>query len=124
LPNRRSNGDDVAPGKMIAPDSGMAASSKTLSENSRRRASDCRLSEPSPEFTSRQGTMSEAVINFDVARLVGNVPACLRERAQWVCWTYVVRDGKRTKCPIMALGRAMLDPPFPSPYLDRGPVFV
>jgi phage terminase large subunit-like protein len=25
---------------------------------------------------------------------------------------------------VMALGRAMLDPPFPSPYLDRGPVFV
>jgi len=44
--------------------------------------------------------MSEPVINFDVARLVGNVPACLRERSQWVCWTYVVRDGKKTKCPI------------------------
>lgn len=28
------------------------------------------------------------------------VPACLRERAQWVCWTYVERDGKATKCPI------------------------
>jgi putative DNA primase/helicase len=27
------------------------------------------------------------------------VPAELRELPQWVCWGYVVRDGKQTKCP-------------------------
>ena len=29
-----------------------------------------------------------------------NVPAGLRERAQWVCWKFVERHGKKTKCPI------------------------
>lgn len=28
-----------------------------------------------------------------------NVPACLRERAQWVCWKYIYRDGAETKVP-------------------------
>ncbi len=28
------------------------------------------------------------------------MPACLRERAQWVCWRYVEREGNPTKCPI------------------------
>jgi putative DNA primase/helicase len=28
------------------------------------------------------------------------VPAALRDIPQWVCWKYVERDGKRTKCPI------------------------
>ncbi len=30
------------------------------------------------------------------------IPAVLRERPQWVCWQYVTRGGKRTKCPINA----------------------
>ena len=30
----------------------------------------------------------------------GRVPASLRERPQWVCWKYVIRDGKPTKCPV------------------------
>lgn len=33
---------------------------------------------------------------------IENVPPCLRERPQWVCWKYVERDGKRTKVPINA----------------------
>jgi len=44
--------------------------------------------------------MPESAVAFDVQRLAGCVPACLRERAQWVCWEYVERDGKWTKCPI------------------------
>lgn len=44
--------------------------------------------------------MPESAVAFDVQRLAGCVPACLRERAQWVCWEYVERDGKPTKCPI------------------------
>jgi putative DNA primase/helicase len=44
--------------------------------------------------------MSEPAVAFDVQRLTGCVPVCLRERAQWVCWMYVERDGKATKCPI------------------------
>jgi primase-polymerase (primpol)-like protein len=34
--------------------------------------------------------------------LLDNVPACLRERPQWVCWRYVLRKGKRTKVPFDA----------------------
>lgn len=37
---------------------------------------------------------------FDVERLLTAVPACLRQRAQWVAWTYVLRDGQKTKCPV------------------------
>lgn len=44
--------------------------------------------------------MPESAVAFDVQRLAGSVPACLRERAQWVCWEYVERDGRWTKCPI------------------------
>ncbi len=44
--------------------------------------------------------MPESAVAFDVQRLAGCVPACLRERAQWVCWEYVERDAKPTKCPI------------------------
>lgn len=44
--------------------------------------------------------MSQPAIAFDPQQLARNVPACLRERAQWVSWQYVERDGKPTKCPI------------------------
>lgn len=44
--------------------------------------------------------MGQRASEFDEALVRDNVPACLRERAQWVCWTYIFRNGKRTKCPI------------------------
>lgn len=31
---------------------------------------------------------------------IDRIPLCLRERAQWVCWKYVNRDGRRTKVPV------------------------
>jgi hypothetical protein len=31
---------------------------------------------------------------------INQIPTRLRERAQWVCWKYVSRDGRRTKVPI------------------------
>ena len=40
---------------------------------------------------------------------VETIPACLRERAQWVVWRYVQRDGKPTKCPFNARTGAMAD---------------
>lgn len=40
-------------------------------------------------------------------KLVGaNSPADLRERPQWVCWRFEIRDGKKTKIPYTALGKA------------------
>lgn len=33
---------------------------------------------------------------------IENVPQCLRDLPQWVCWRYVERHGKRTKVPINA----------------------
>jgi len=36
----------------------------------------------------------------DIHRFTTVVPACLRNRPQWVCWRYVERDGKATKCPL------------------------
>lgn len=32
------------------------------------------------------------------------IPGELKERAQWVCWRYVERDGKRTKPPYQTIG--------------------
>lgn len=34
--------------------------------------------------------------------LIENVPQCLRDVPQWVCWRYVERDRRRTKVPIDA----------------------
>ena len=44
--------------------------------------------------------MAETAIQFDEARIRTNVPAALRELPQWVCWGYVKRGGKLTKCPL------------------------
>jgi putative DNA primase/helicase len=37
------------------------------------------------------------------------VPDALRARGQWVCWRYVERDGKPTKCPFNAKTGGMAD---------------
>ncbi|MDX2197995.1 MAG: hypothetical protein SF069_03380 [Phycisphaerae bacterium] len=44
--------------------------------------------------------MPDSAVPFDVQRLAGCVPPCLRERAHWVCWEYAERKGRWTKCPI------------------------
>jgi putative DNA primase/helicase len=38
----------------------------------------------------------------DPAVDVDAIPAVLREWSQWVCWKYISRDGKETKCPVRA----------------------
>lgn len=38
----------------------------------------------------------------DLKPPIENVPQCLRDVPQWVCWRYVERHGKRTKVPIDA----------------------
>ncbi len=43
---------------------------------------------------------ADATANVDL--LARTVPGCLREHAQWVCWKYVLRAGKQTKCPFNA----------------------
>ena len=35
-----------------------------------------------------------------LTRITQNTPQCLRVRRQWVCWKYVEREGKPTKCPV------------------------
>jgi len=44
-------------------------------------------------------------VQFDEERLRIHVPVCLRELSQWVCWQYITRNGKTTKCPMRANGR-------------------
>lgn len=41
--------------------------------------------------------------------LTQTVPADLRQRHQWVCWRYVQRDGKQTKCPLNAQSAQLAD---------------
>jgi putative DNA primase/helicase len=43
--------------------------------------------------------------NGGVATAAPSIPAELRERAQWVCWRFEMRDGKATKVPFTPLGR-------------------
>lgn len=44
------------------------------------------------------------------------IPAALRERPQWVCWKYITRGGKRTKCPVNARGGGRADSTDPATW--------
>ncbi len=52
----------------------------------------------------------------DLDHIMANAPACLRERAQWVCWRYVERDGKPTKCPVNPRTLQLADSTDPSTW--------
>jgi len=41
--------------------------------------------------------------------VLADIPSCLKQRPQWVCWRYIERDGKPTKCPFNARTGAMAD---------------
>jgi len=41
-------------------------------------------------------SVSAPAVTFDPA----HVPLALRERPQWVCWKFIKREGKPTKCPV------------------------
>lgn len=45
----------------------------------------------------------------DLNRVIQEAPGCLRERTQWVCWKYIQRDGKQTKCPVSPTTGALAD---------------
>ncbi len=54
---------------------------------------------------------------------VDQIPQCLRDREQWVCWKSIERNGKRTKKPIDAktglpasATDARTGSPFPTAY--------
>ncbi|MBX3322231.1 MAG: hypothetical protein KF757_04500 [Phycisphaeraceae bacterium] len=44
------------------------------------------------------------------------IPAALSERAQWVCWKYINRGGKQTKCPFSARGGGRADSTDPATW--------
>lgn len=44
------------------------------------------------------------------------IPAALRERPQWVCWKYIARGGKQTKCPVNPKGGSRADSTDPSTW--------
>jgi len=44
------------------------------------------------------------------------IPAALRERPQWVCWKYITRGGKQTKCPVNARGGGRADSTDPATW--------
>jgi hypothetical protein len=46
--------------------------------------------------------IAEGVVRPAVACDPTLIPAALRERPQWVCWEYIYREGKQTKCPMNA----------------------
>ncbi len=44
------------------------------------------------------------------------IPAALRARPQWVCWDYVNRGGRQTKCPVSARGGGRADSTDPATW--------
>ena len=54
----------------------------------------------------------------DVERLLANTPDRLRERPQRVCWKYIQRAGKATKCPVNARTGAPADSTDPSTWVS------
>jgi hypothetical protein len=77
------------------------------------RREECSLNEPLLDANDREidwheTTLEEASthqrlqeLERDMAQVnPTHVPHVLRERRQWVCWKYICRGGKQTKCPI------------------------
>lgn len=56
--------------------------------------------------------VSVPVVTLDPAA----IPAALRERPQWVCWKYITRGGKQTKCPVNPRGGGRADSTDPSTW--------
>jgi putative DNA primase/helicase len=51
-----------------------------------------------------------------IEAVVVNTPDCLKQRPQWVCWKYVDRDGRPTKCPVNARSGEMADSTSPDTW--------
>ncbi len=47
---------------------------------------------------------------------VAVIPACLRDRPQWVAWRYILRDGKQTKAPVNANNGGLADSTDPATW--------
>jgi len=47
---------------------------------------------------------------------VAVIPACLRDRPQWVAWRYILRDGKQTKAPVNANTGGLADSTDPATW--------
>jgi putative DNA primase/helicase len=60
--------------------------------------------------------IAPAALNFDSVLLQANLPAALRERAQWVVWKYLRRRGKLTKVPFNARTGTPADTTDPSTW--------
>ena len=54
--------------------------------------------------------LPRVVVDFE------NIPSELKERPQWVCWRYIERDGKPTKCPFNARTGEMASSTDPSTW--------
>ncbi len=66
--------------------------------------------EPNDPPTGRETTPT--VPALDPTR----IPAALRERPHWVCWQYITRGGKQTKCPVNARGGGRADSTDPATW--------
>jgi len=57
---------------------------------------------------------TQSITNIEA--IVANTPDCLKQRPQWVCWKYVERDGKPTKCPVNARSGELADSTAPDTW--------
>jgi len=60
--------------------------------------------------------MNAAQTTTNIEAILANTPDCLKQRPQWVCWKYVERDGRMTKCPVNARSGALADSTAPSTW--------
>jgi len=72
---------------------------------------------PEPSDAAPNGEAPAAGAAASEVRLdTGRIPAALCERPQWVCWKYVTRGGKQTKCPVSARGGGRADSTDPATW--------
>ena len=60
--------------------------------------------------------MNAAHTTTNLDAILANTPDCLKQRPQWVCWKYVERDGRMTKCPVNARTGVLADSTAPSTW--------
>ena len=55
-------------------------------------------------------------LNIDKIKNIKNIPDSLRQHPQWVCWKYIRRNGRDTKCPIRPDTAGMADASDPATW--------
>lgn len=75
-------------------------------------------STPPPRLMLRSDAAAgtKNLVDGQIEQIQANVPECLRERHQWVCWKFAKRKGKLTKLPVNPATGKLADTSNPSSW--------